>query len=86
MTNGVIIIGPAVILGFIRYLLSFKWVNASPLHRYAIAAGALAPFIFFSFLQEVDGSRADDTTGMALVGILFLIGLIAMHRNLKRKQ
>ena len=82
----VIIIGLVAILGYIRYLISFEWVKATPLHRYAIAAGTLAPFIFFSFFQEVDSSRADDTTRMTLVGTIFLISLIVMNRNLKKNN
>lgn len=79
----VIILGLIVVLGYIRYLLSFDWTSAKPLHRFALAAGALVPLVIFSYIQEVDKSRVDDTRGMALVGTIFLIGLLAMYKRLR---
>jgi hypothetical protein len=80
----VILLGSIVVLGYIRYLFSFDWMEAIPQHRFALAAGALTPLILSAFLQEFDKSRVDDTSGMAIVGILFLIGLVTLHRSLKR--
>jgi len=80
----VIILGLMIVLGYIRYLTSFNWRNAITLHRFALAAGTLAPFIVFSFIQEIDRTRTDNTTGMALVGIIFLVGLTQLGRRCAR--
>jgi hypothetical protein len=82
---GVILIGISLVLGYIRYLISFDWKSAKPLHRFSIAAGSLVPLILSALIQEFDKSRIDDTSGMALVGITFIIGLLAMYLNLNRK-
>ena len=39
-------------------------------------------FMLFSMLQEFDASRLDDTTGMGLVGLSFLVGLILLRRRI----
>ncbi len=82
----VILFGSIVVLGYIRYLISYKWTSATQLHRFSLAAGSLAPLILSAFIQEFDKSRVDDTSGMALVGSIFLIGLLAMYENLKKKE
>jgi hypothetical protein len=79
----VIVFGLLVVLEYIRYLLSFDWTCALSLHRFAITVDTLAPFVFFSYMQEIDNTRVDDTTGMALVGTIFLIGLLVMFRSLR---
>jgi len=81
----VILSGLLVVLGYIRYLLLFDWTGSLPLHQFAIAAGSLVPFAFFSYIQEFDKSRVDDTTGMALVGTIFLLGLLVMFRSLRTR-
>jgi hypothetical protein len=64
--------------------MSFNWKEANPLHTFAIATGVLAPFIFFSFIQEFDKTRTDDTTGMAIVGLSFIFLLAMLGRRLKK--
>jgi hypothetical protein len=81
----VILIGISLVLGYIRYLISFEWKSAKPLHRFSLAAGSLVPLILSALIQEFDKSRIDDTSGMAFVGITFIIGLLAMYLNLNRK-
>jgi hypothetical protein len=73
-----------IVLGYIQYLTSFNWRNAITLHRFALAAGTLAPFLVFSFIQEIDKTRTDNTTGMAIVGITFLAGLTLLARRCAR--
>jgi hypothetical protein len=80
----VIFLGLLVILGYISHLMSFNWIEASPLHTFAITAGVLAPFILFSFLQEFDKTRTDDTTGMSIVGLSFIFLLGLLGRRLKK--
>jgi hypothetical protein len=80
----VIIIGSIVVIGYIRYLTSHDWTSVTPLHRFSLVAGSLAPLILSSFIQEFDKSRVDDTSGMALVGVIFLLGLVMMQRILKK--
>ena len=81
----VILLGSAAVLGTIGFLRSHDWRTATPMHRFALAAGALAPFVVFAFFQELDRSRPDDTTGMALVGLVSLIGLICLWRSIKKR-
>lgn len=78
----VIFIGVVFILGFFKYLIGFDWGNSSPLHRHALVFGSLFVFMLFSVLQEFDASRFDDTTGMSLVGLSFLLGLILLRRRI----
>jgi hypothetical protein len=81
----VILLGLIVVLGYIRYLISFDWTKSSPQHRFALMAGTLTPFILFSYIQEMDKSRLDDTTGMALVGSIFLVVLLVMYLKLRKR-
>jgi hypothetical protein len=81
----VILLGAATILGVIRFLTRYDWRRGTPMHRYGLAAGALSLFIVFSFFQELDKSRLDDTSGMSLVGLVFLIGLLLLRRRLGKE-
>lgn len=76
------VLGTVFLLGFFRHLVSFDWGSSSPLHRHGLVFGSLFVFILFSVLQEFDGSRLDDTTGMSLVGLSFLIGLVLLRRRI----
>ncbi|MCB2172604.1 hypothetical protein KQH65_07695 [archaeon] len=82
----VILIGTLFLLGFFRHLASFDWSNSSPLHRHGLVFGSLFVFIIFSVLQEFDGSRLDDTTGMSLVGVSFFIGLVLLRRRIIKQS
>jgi hypothetical protein len=81
----VILLGSAAVLGTIGFIRSHDWRAATPMHRFALSAGALAPFVAFAFFQELDKSRPDDTTGMALVGLASLIGLICLWHSIKKR-
>jgi hypothetical protein len=52
----------------------------------AVVLGALTFFILFAPLQEFDKARPDNTTGMTLVGLAFIIGLIWLHRRIERNM
>ncbi len=78
----VILLGAATILGLIKFLAGYDWRQSTTMHRYGLAAGALSLFIVFSFFQELDTSRPDNTSGMSLVGLAFLIGLLLLRRRI----
>ncbi len=82
----VIILGSAIVVGVIIYLTRFDWRWANPLHRFALATGTLTPLIVMAFFQEMDKTRPDDTTGMALVGIAFLFGLFLLRRSISKRK
>ena len=80
----VIFLGLAVILLTIRQLTGYNWNNANPVHRLALTAGSLSPLMLSAIFQEIDGNRPDDTTGMATVGILFIVAHVLLWRNLRK--
>jgi len=53
------------------------------MHRLALAAGGLTFFIVLAPLQELDAARADDTSGMALVGLAAVFLLVALAARLR---
>ena len=55
-------------------------------HRVAFAAGLLLPFIRIAIFQANDASRVDDTSGMALVAILFSLFLLALWLGARRRS
>ncbi len=60
-----------------------------PMQQLAAASGALGFFILLAPLQEMDATRPDNTTGMALVGlaaVLFLIMLARRTRSIGRRD
>lgn len=67
-----------------RHIVSFNWAVATPLHYHRLLFGSLFIFILFSFLQEMDQNRLDDTTGMGIVGTLFLIGFLLLGRRINQ--
>ena len=88
------VLGPLIVsaLGFIltlqtvRLLISYNWLTSSGVHRLAIAAGTLTPFILFSPIQEIDTSRLDDASGMALVGLISLLLLLLLYRKIRNAE
>lgn len=81
----VLLLGAATVIGLILFLVGYDWNRATAMHRYGIVVGALAILILFSFFQELDASRLDDTSGMSLVGLAFLIGLLLLRRKLGKE-
>jgi hypothetical protein len=82
----VMLLGALAVLGVIYFIRGYAWKMATPLHRFALTDGTLAPFVLFAFIQELDRSRRDDTTGMALVGLVAIIGLASLRRSLKKRE
>ena len=79
----VTLLGASTVVGLIVFLAGYDWNRATAMHRYGIVAGSLALFIPFALLQELDASRLDDASGMSLVGLSFLIGLLLLRRKLR---
>lgn len=52
-------------------------------HQLALASGGLMFFVLLAVLQEVDASRPDDMTGMALVGLVVFVFLIRLRRRVR---
>jgi amino acid transporter len=77
-----ILFGPAFILSCWKLLSRYEWKKPNEKHRFALASGALTFFIVFAPLQELDKTRPDNTAGMSLVGLAFLIGLILLARHI----
>jgi len=79
----VALLGALLSFGIATYLMRFDWKN-SDLHKLLLAAGALSFLILLAFLQELDKNRPDNTTGMSLVAIFAIIGLVLLRRKVKR--
>ncbi len=76
----VVVAAGAVLLRLIR--------RAGPLgdaHRLALVAGGLTFFIVLAPLQDLDATRPDNTSGMALVGLAALILLIGLARRVRAR-
>ena len=82
----VVLLGAVTVIGLIVFLVGYDWNQAIPMHRFGLAAGALALLILFAFFQELDASRLDDTSGMSLVGLAFLIGLLLLRRKIRKEE
>jgi hypothetical protein len=82
----VAILGITLQLSILKHLASYNWHTATRLHYHRLLFGSLSPFILFSYLQELDQTRIDNTTGMALVGTLFLIAFLVLGRNQPNKE
>jgi drug/metabolite transporter (DMT)-like permease len=56
-------------------------------HRWALTAGAILVFILLAFIAESDAAnRPDDPSGMALVGLAFLVFTIWAGIRVKRRE
>jgi len=74
--------GPVLVFLYGMLLKSYEWRSFCEKHRFALVSGALTFFIVLAPLQELDASRPDNTAGMSLVGLAFLIGLILLRRRI----
>ena len=62
----------------------FSWGDT---HKWAAVLGAMIPWILLTFIAEMDNvNRLDDTIGMSLVGIGFLVFLIVLGVFTKRRS
>ena len=82
----VALIGASLQIGLLKHLAGFRWRDATNLHLHRLLFGSLFPFILFSFIQEVDQSRLDNTTGMSVVGTLFLLGLLILGNSIDKAE
>lgn len=73
--------GPALVLFYTKLLKSYEWKESSERHCFTLVVGALAFFILFAPLQELDTTRTDNPVGMGFVGLAFLIGLILLGKR-----
>ena len=79
-------------LGLVAFL-AWRWVlrlsRRAPLteiHQLALASGALSFFILLAPLQEMDAARPDNTTGMALIGLEFVVLLLLLWWRLQKAK
>jgi hypothetical protein len=81
-----ILFGPMPVIFYVKLLTRYNWHVPSEKYRFALASGALAFFIVFAPLQELDKNRTDNTVGMSLVGLAFLIGLVLLGRSIWKHE
>jgi hypothetical protein len=82
-------VGLVVLVGWVVLRASGGGMKWSDKHRLALASGALGFFILLAPLQELDKKRADNTTGMVLVGlaaVIFLIWIALRIRGVQRND
>jgi hypothetical protein len=77
-----LLFGPVLVFLYAMLLKRYEWKPFCEKHRFALVSGALTFFIVLAPLQELDASRPDNTAGMSLVGLAFLIGLILLRRRI----
>jgi len=80
----VIFLGVSLVFGMMQFLRRYNWKQANDRHRFGLAAGALTPLIVFAPLQELDRTRTDNPTGMGLVSLAFLIGLVWLGWQIRK--
>ena len=76
-----ILYGPLLVLLFVKRLRGYCWAGPHDRELLALLAGLLTFFIVFSPLQELDATRPDNTSGMALVGLASLFLLLMLRRR-----
>ena len=77
-----LLFGPALVLLYTKLLKTYEWKEPSEKHRFTLVSGALAFFVVFAPLQELDRTRTDNPVGMSLVGLVFLVGLVLLGRRI----
>jgi len=80
----VCLVGVALVYGLIKYLAGFEWRKARRSHLMGLVSGPVLLFILASPLQELDVSRPDDTSGMIIVGVAFLLLLTLLWLKVRR--
>lgn len=81
----VIVLGLMFVFGMLRFLKQYDWRLANDLHKFSLAAGAIALLIVLAPIQELDQTRVDDTTGMGIVGLAFLAGLLWLGWRIRQR-
>jgi len=77
-------LGLVLIFSIFNFIKKFDWNKKTLYNKFSFTAGALCFFIVLSPLQELDTSRTDNTQGMLIVGIVSLIMLLILRKNLKK--
>lgn len=68
---------------FIAVTAASRGRQLSERQSLGLASGGLGFFILLAPLQQLSKNRADNTSGMAIVGLFFLIGLILLDRRFR---
>jgi hypothetical protein len=55
-------------------------------HNWAIASGGLLTWVILAVISEFDSTRADNTGGMALVGLAFAVFLTALGTAIRQRE
>ncbi|MCS7364240.1 MAG: hypothetical protein NDF54_02225 [archaeon GB-1867-035] len=81
----VIFLGLLLIFGVLGFIRRYNWREATDLHKFALVAGILLPFIAIAPLQEFDPNRTDNPVGMSFVGLISLVLLILLGWKVKKR-
>jgi len=83
VTMGAMLLLAAVVLGLLRLMSGDgAWGDT---HKLALVSGALMFFILLGPLQQLDTQRVDNTSGMALVGLVAIVCLFLLSRKVARR-
>lgn len=78
--------GPLLVFVLVRFLRRYNWrEKISDMHVLALTSGALSWMIVFAVLQELDKTRPDNTTGMSLVALTSVAGLVLFRQKVKKR-
>jgi hypothetical protein len=70
-----------------KFITRYNWhQQPNNMHVFALCSGALAFFLVFAPLQELDKTRTDNTQGMILVAIATIIALITLRHKIKQQN
>ncbi len=75
--------GVVFVLAVFSFIKRFDWNEKTLYHKFSLVAGALAFLIMLTPLQELDKSRPDNTQGMLIVGIIALLLLFYLRKELR---
>ena len=78
----VIGLGVAVVLTLIKHLRC----RSTRLHKLAIYAGSLGLLILLTPIQELDRTRTDNPRGMIIVGLMAVVLLLLLYREIQKSQ
>jgi len=79
--------GVLLVFTITRFIKRYNWQEkTNDVHALALSSGSLSFMILFAILQELDESRAENTTGMSLVGLISALGLIWLWMHVKKRR